>query len=160
MGCHGFLAVTDPLADHVSADQTSNSSIDVYNRAACEVQRAGLPDVAGLAIHGINDFFAGVGIWAHPEPHHVCNRCVAESKPDGHEHQHGRELDALGKSTHDQAAGNAGKRGLESSKHDFRNVDAFAEGCSIGKRARRIVPDAFHEQPVEPADKGIAFREG
>ena len=160
MRSHGFFAVTDALANHVGTDQTGHSGVDVNHGTASKVQRAVLPDQTGFGCHFSGHFGRSVGIGAHPEPHHVGNRQVAEGEPDDHEQQHGRELDALGKGTDDQRTGDACKRGLESGEHDFRNDHALAEGSGIGKRTGRVVPDALHKQPVKPADVGTAFGEG
>ena len=36
---HGFLAVADTLANDDGTNQSCDTRIDVYNRAACEVKR-------------------------------------------------------------------------------------------------------------------------
>ena len=154
---HGFLAVANTLADHEGSDQASNSGVDMHNGTAGKIKCAHLPDITAFGIHGVNHFLAGVDIRAHPEPHHVCNRCVAEGEPQRHEEQHSRELDAFCKRANDQAAGDASKRSLECRKHDFRNHNAFAKRSGIFKRAFHVVPDSTHEQPAKPAEERIAF---
>ena len=154
---HRFFAVADALAHHKGTDQTSHCCIDVHNSAACKVQGTHLPDVAGLAVHRVNNFLAGVGIRAHPEPHHVRYRQITEGKPQRHERQNSRKLHPLGKGSNDQCAGDTGKRGLKRGKNDFWNDNTFAERGSIGKRARCVVPNAPHEQPIKAAKKGVAF---
>ena len=157
---HGFFAVTNALAQHVSTDQTGHSGVDVHDGAAGKVQRARLPDVAGFGVHGIHHFFACVSVRAHPEPDHVSDRCVAEGEPDHHEHQYGGELHALRKSADDQCASDTCKRGLEGGKDDLRNDHALAESGGIGESARRVVPDTGHHQAVKAAKEGIALGEG
>ena len=157
---HGFLAVADALANHEGTDQACNGGVDVHHRAAGKVQRAGLPDETGFRVHGIDHVFGAVGVGAHPEPNHVRNRGVAEGEPQHHEGDHGRELHAFGKGTNDQAARDASKGGLEGGKHNLGYDHALAEGGCVGKRAGRVVPDAFHEQPVKAAKEASAFGEG
>ena len=154
---HGLFAVANALAHHERPNQACHGGVDVHHGAAGEVKRAGLPDVAGLGIHAVDHLFAGVGVWAHPKPNHVRDWRIAEGEPQGHEGQHGRELHALGKGADDQAGGDTGKRSLVGGKQDFRNDHALAEGGSVGKSAGRVVPDAFHEQPVKAAEKCAAF---
>ena len=157
---HGFFAVTDALAQHIGADQTGHSRVDVHDGAAGKVQCARLPDIAGFGVHGVHHFFAGVSVRAHPEPDHVSDRCVAEGEPDHHEQQHGRELHALSESADDQRAGDTGKRGLEGGKNDLGNDHALAESCSVGKCACSVVPDTGHHQAVKTAEEGVALSEG
>ena len=85
---HGFFAVANALADNVSADQACNGCVDVHHSATCKIKRTHLPDVACLGGHGVNHLFSRVRIGAHPVPHHVGNRCVAEGEPQRHEEQH------------------------------------------------------------------------
>ena len=47
---HRFLAVADALADHVGADQAGDAGVDVHHGAAGEVERALLPQPAGLGV--------------------------------------------------------------------------------------------------------------
>ena len=68
----------------------------MHDRAAGKVQSSPLPDEAGLAVHLVDDLGRGVGVRAHPEPDHVRDRRVAEREPQDDEHEHGRELGALG----------------------------------------------------------------
>ena len=151
---HGFFAVTHALAQHVRADQASHTGVDVHHGAAGEVQRALGPQPAGSGGDGLQGFLVGDGVGAVPIPNHVGDRQVAEGEPQGTEQQHRRELDALGKRAHDQAAGDGSKRGLEGNKRQLRDDHAFAEGG--GHRVRR---DAFEEQLVEPANEWVAPRE-
>ena len=80
-----LAAVADALADHVGADQAGDRGVDVHDRAAGEVERAHLPDEAGLGVHRVDDFLAAVGVRAHPEPDHVGDRRIAEGEPQRHE---------------------------------------------------------------------------
>ena len=131
---HGFFAVANAFAHHVRTHQTCHSGVDVHHGTASKVQRARLPDETGFGVHGVHHIGGGVGIRAHPEPHHVGYGGVAEGEPQHHKQEHGRKLHALGKRAHNQCACNARKRGLESGKHDFRNHHAFTEGGGVGKR--------------------------
>ena len=152
-----FFAVAHAFAQHEGADQTGHGRVDVHDRAACEVQRAHLPQEARFAVHLVHHFGRAVGVWPHPEPHHVGNRRVAEGEPQCHESQHRRELHAFGKRADDQAASDSGKGGLESRVQQLRNVDTLAEGGRHRKFAGGRSEQSFHEQPVKAADVGIAF---
>ena len=57
---HRFLAVADALADHVGADQAGDAGVDVHHRAAGEVERALLPEQAGLGVHRVDRRLASV----------------------------------------------------------------------------------------------------
>src|SRR5688572_33108589 len=50
---------------------------------------------------------------AHPEPHHVRDRRVAEREPQHDEREHRAELGALGKRAEDQTAGDGREGCLE-----------------------------------------------
>ena len=82
---HGFFAIADALADHVGTHQTGHRGVDVDHRTAGKVQRAHLPQEASFGVHCFYYLFAGVSVRAHPEPHHMGNRCVAEGEPQGAE---------------------------------------------------------------------------
>ena len=155
---HGFFTVTNTLAHHECTHQTGDRRVDVHHRTAGKVQRAHLPEVTGFGVHRVHHIGTGVGVRAHPEPDHVRNRDVAESEPEHTEEQNGREFHTLGKRAHDQRAGNRSKAGLEGGKNDFRDVDTFAECGRVGESARRVVPNAFHEQAIQTAEKGVPLR--
>ena len=132
----------------------------MHHGAAGKVQRAHLPKETGFAVHRVHHIGTCVGVRAHPEPHHVCNRGVAESEPEHTEKQDCREFHALGKRAHDQRAGNGSEAGLEGGKNDLRDIDAFAECGRVGESTRRVVPNTFHEQAIKTAEKGVPLREG
>ena len=138
----------------------ATAGVDVHHGAAREVERAPLPDQAGLGVHGVDHVLAGIGVRAHPEPDHVRDRRIAEGEPQRHEEQHGRELDALGEGAHDQAAGDAGEGGLEGGEQQLGDVDALAEGRARREGAGGGVEDALHEEAIEAADEGVALGEG
>ncbi|MEY3939851.1 MAG: PilL protein, partial [Pseudomonadota bacterium] len=58
---------------------------------------------------------------------HVSHRQVRERKPDQHEQQHRRELDALGEGADDQRRRDGGEGELEDEVHVLRDVHALAE---------------------------------
>jgi len=116
--------------------------------------------VAGFGVHGIDHLFAGIGIGTHPEPHHVCDGRVAEGEPQHHEQQHRRELHALSKGAHDQAAGDCGECRLEHHKHDLGQDHTLAEGGRHGEFSLDGIEDPFEEQSVKTAKEGIALGEG
>ncbi|MNS96865.1 hypothetical protein D3C72_1311830 [compost metagenome] len=81
-------------------------------------------------------------------PHHVRHGDVTEGEPQHREQENGRELDALGKCTHDQRHGDGRKGGLERDEHKLRN------GCQRRRQGVRL--DASEEGLVEAA-KEVAF---
>ena len=112
---HVVLAVADALADQDAADQAGDAGIDVDDRAAGEVDRAEVEDVASAV------------------PDHVGDREVDEGDPEDGEQDHGRELDAFGEGADDQRRRDGGEGHLEDDEQVFRNDDAVGEG---GRRGR------------------------
>jgi len=156
---HRLAAIADPLADQERADEARDRGVDVHDGAAGEVERAPLPDQARLGVHRVDDVLAGVGVRAHPEPHHVGDRRIAEREPQDHEQQHRREFDALGERADDQAAGDPGESRLERAEHEFGDVDLLAERRRRREDAGRRIEDAVQEEPVEAAEERIALGE-
>ncbi|MCY1287930.1 hypothetical protein D9M70_369460 [compost metagenome] len=118
--------ITLALAQHQAGDQASHTGVDVHHGAAGEVQHAPVPHQGAVAA-----------------PHHVGDRRIDQGEPDGHEHQHGGELHALGKGTHDQGGGDDGERHLEGDEY------ALGEG-----RDQAVDADAAEERLGEAADEG------
>ena len=146
MRLHRFFAEAKAWADNVCADQARYARVDMHHSAAGKIQRAPLPQQACGCVQFIHDFGVNVSIRTLPEPHHVRNRQIGEGEPDDGEYQHCRELDALGKRTEDQAAGDGGERCLEGNKHQLRQNHAFAEGADRGEIAfHRVNHCAFQE---------------
>ncbi len=59
-GVIDFLAVAEALADEIGADQAGDAGVDVHDRAAGEVERAHLPDVARRRVQRVDHFDASV----------------------------------------------------------------------------------------------------
>ena len=154
----GFLAEADALANHERTDESGDCRVDVHDRAARKVEGAPLPQQARLRAHG-GAISTDVRVRAHPEPHHVGNRCVAEGEPQGHEQQHRREFYAFGKRSDDETAGDCRERHLEANERKLWNVDPAAEGCANTERTRDVIPDTLQKQSVEATEKGVAFSE-
>ena len=120
----GFFAVANALAHHVGTYQPGHTCVDMHHRATGKIKRTVFAQQAAA-------------------PDHVGNRDVAEGEPEHAKQQHGAELHALGKRTHNQRHGDGGKGGLKSHEHIFGN----------GRQGRRqgVGRDAFEEQAVEAA---------
>ncbi len=151
VGRHRLFRKADPLADDDAADQARDPGVDVHDRAAGKVQRTPAPEKA--LVVGI--FGNRQKVRTGPEPDHMRDRIVAQQQETDHEHDQRPELHPLGEGTDDQGGGDAGKRHLEDDKGQFRDVDVVREGRSIAADT-----DARQERLVQPADEGIARREG
>ena len=159
MGWEGFFAVTDALANQISTHKACNTGVDMHHGAACEVERAPLPNLAGCRVQTVHQFRVGVRIRTRPEPHHVCDWDVAEGKPDDGEDEHGREFHALSECAHDQRAGDACESCLKRHEHDLGNDDAFAKRCRVGERASDVIEQAVAKHSGRSAEVGVAFGE-
>ena len=148
---HRFTAVADALADHVSTDETGDAGIDVDHGTAGEVERALLPEPAGVGRDRGQRFSAGDRIRPVAVPHHVSDGEVAEGEPEHAEQQHRRELDALGERADDQRAGDRRERPLEG------NEDISGMTTPLLKVAATDSDgDAPQEQLVETTEEGAA----
>ena len=140
---HLLLAEADALAHQVGAHQARDAGVDVHHRAAREVERAPLPDHAGLGVELVDDLGVRVRVRAHPEPHHVRDRRVGEREPQHHEDQHRGELHALGEGAQDQRAGDRRERGLEGDEEQLRDRRGLGERRrhrELALRSRRTCP--------------------
>ena len=122
---HVFGTKAETLAENDRADQTRDTSINVNDRTASEVEHAFIAKET-----------------AAPNP--VANRRVNDHHPQTQEPQHRREFHAIGKSAGDESRGNDGKCHLE--RHEY------GLGDRAGKRAGF---HAGKEGPPEPAIKGV-----
>ncbi len=154
--CHGFFAITDALAHHECTDQACDGGVDVHHRTTREVQRTFLEQPAGGCCCSSGSISIGVGIRTRPEPDHVCNRQVSEGEPQGRKQQHGSELHAFSKSTHNQSHGDGGESGLEGDESKLLDDNALAESGGIGDSAGYRIKDAFQQHTVETADERVA----
>src|SRR5215207_1350936 len=102
---HGNFAVTVTLTEEECADQARDTSVDVYNGAAGEVEGAPLPQHARSCVQFSNYVWARVGIRTGPPPDHVRHRQVREGEPQYREDQYGGELHALCVTASDEAYG-------------------------------------------------------
>ncbi len=155
MRSHGFLVVADTFADHVGADQSRYTGVDMHYGTTGEIERALLEQPARGRRGFISRRRISESVRAGPVPDHMRDRQIGESKPQRHEQQHRREFDPLRKRTHDQAGGDGGEGQLEGDVNVLRNHHALAEG-----RRGRVGVHPGQEQTREAAEKGVTLGEG
>ena len=71
-GVIALLAEADALAHQVGAHQARDAGVDVHHRAAREVERAPLPDHAGLGVHLVDDLRRSVYASGPIQNHTMC----------------------------------------------------------------------------------------
>ena len=155
MRCHGFFAVANAFANHVSTHQTGDSGVDVHHGAASEIECAFGPQPTSSSRDFLQRSGVGDGVRTVPIPNHVGHGQVAESEPQGTEQQNGRELHAFSKRANDQGASDGGEGGLEGHESQLRDVNTFAKGGAQGFNRH-----AFEQEFVKGAEERIAGGEG
>ena len=170
-----FLAIADALADDQRANETGDAGVDMHHRAAGEVQRADAlhpgREAAGDPAHGtrrrvdlvLRQFLGFVRrrrrefrrrvddhirIGDGPDP--MRDREVDQRHPCRDEHEHRRELHALGEGADDQGRRDHREGHLEHEISEFRNDMAGREGRRVDVRS-----DAPQEGLSEAANERL-----
>ena len=130
VGRQAFDAETDALAEDEGRDQPGDPGIDVHNRAAGEVEYAGLAQETAA-------------------PYPVGDRRVDDDDPETDEDQERRELEAIDDGAGYQRRGDDGEGHLKGHENRFGNRAGERVGCHTDQ-----------EHTVESADEGVALGKG
>ena len=123
----GVVAVTLAFAHHQGRCQGHDAGVDVYHRAAGEIQGPQVLEPAAVT----------------PDP--VSHRTIDDGDPQDHEHQKSAEFHPFGKGAGDQSRRDDGEHGLVN--HEGLVRDGF------GIRLERLGPHPHEAQVIQVADE-------